>query len=131
MSQVFNQGDAWSGFDPEDFTLTSTGFDNSMPAAVVPEMQETAKRLRRLLTAAGISQVAITSGYRSKAVNTALSRSVPNSRHRAGRAVDLATTHANISTLAAMARASGDWREILPYPDNGYIHLGRGEPFRE
>lgn len=98
---------------------TSKDLDNTP----TPDALENLKRLRAVVREVFGQDVTVTSAFRSAEVNKAVG-GAKRSYHLSGRAVDLAPPRGmTLQDMEDVARASGAFVEIIPYPGDGHLHV--------
>lgn len=108
-------------------TASKYGIANEPPAHLMVNLA----RLRVALDSVfGEGGYTVTSGYRSPELNAKLGElgyaASPTSLHLQGRAADLAIHGLDVDSAADLARASGLFVEVIPYPDDGHVHVAIG-----
>ena len=103
------------------------GIPNEPP----PETMFNLARLRDAVDSVfGAGGYTVTSGYRSAELNAKLGElgysASPTSLHMRGRAADIAVPSMDVTSAAELARSSGLFVEVIPYPEDGHIHVAIG-----
>ena len=120
-------------FHLKEFTRSATAerlnIDNTPPISMLPTLVATARRLENVRVILLYNPIIITSGFRSVALNTALS-GASNSDHMKGLAVDF---HLNDKMTPVVmidwVLASGyEFDQMIAYPT--FLHIGWGERMR-
>jgi uncharacterized protein YcbK (DUF882 family) len=119
-------------FSLEEFTTSQTaareGIDNTPDATVLRNLRTLAEALERVRTALGDKPIVISSGYRSKALNSAIGGSSA-SAHMTGLAVDfIVPTFGTVLQTAKAISACGLGGDQLIYEYGRWVHLGLAAP---
>lgn len=105
-------------------TAQRLGIDNTIPPIVRSVIQSAAGQVIDPLRAElGDAEVRITSAYRSPALNEALPRASPRSKHLQGRAFDLAPRTLTPQQLADAHRRLRLPGRVIVYADHIHIEL--------
>lgn len=109
---------------------TRKGIDNTPAPAIVANLTRLATLLEQVRAVVG-APIAISSGYRSPALNKALSGAA-NSAHVLGLAADISTAKLAPKALALLIRQSGIIFDQLIY-EGTWVHIGLsvGAPRRQ
>lgn len=108
-------------------TADRLGLDNTPDAQAMTNLARLAAACDEVF---GVNGYDVTSGFRSPAVNLALSASGNDavsltSLHLSGRGADIYVHGLDVESAADLARASGRFTEIITYAD-GHLHVGIG-----
>jgi len=105
-------------------TAEKLQLDNTPPISVLPALRFVAQNVLDPLRFALGQRVAVTSGYRSPAVNRVVG-GAPNSLHLRGRAVDIVVEGMMPAEVAALVRKLRlPVSELTEYPGrNGHLHV--------
>lgn len=105
------------------------GIDNTVPEALLPNLQRLAELLEKIRNHVGT--IVVTSGYRCKEVNEK-SNGAPNSAHMTARAADIRVDGIAPGALATYIRDSGIGfdRCILEFPESPHpwVHVQVEKP---
>jgi zinc D-Ala-D-Ala carboxypeptidase len=119
-------------FALEEFTLSQTaareGIANTPDASALRNLQTLANVLEQVRSALGNNSVSISSGYRSKALNTAIGGS-STSAHMSGCAADLTLpAYGSVLQTARAIAASGVAFDQIIYEYGRWVHFGLAAP---
>ena len=109
-------------------TAAREGIDNTPDAAALRNLRSLAQVLEQLRGKLGSYAVAVSSGYRSKALNTAIGGS-SSSAHMLGSAVDFIVPQFGtvLQTAKAVAASGIDFDQVI-YEYGRWVHLGLAQP---
>ena len=106
-------------------TATRKGINNDPPVELYPALRRTADGLERIRVLVG-GPIVITSGYRSKALNSSIGGAV-GSQHVLGEAADIRALGMEPSDLARLIDENRTTIQhdqlILEYPPDGWVHV--------
>lgn len=104
--------------------LTAHFFLNEFECPCCKTVRITAELVARLesLRRAWGKPIKINSGYRCKRHNSEVG-GTQYSKHMEGRAVDVPIPYMDMDSFAELAHKAG-FRQVIPYPDRQFFHLG-------
>ena len=118
-------------FTLEEMLATSTGLPNDPPAALLPKIEDTMRRMDEVREALG-KPVRITSGFRSPAVNLRIGGS-RTSDHMLGCAVDFVCANMDPKDICnVLLDAYIEFDQLIAEYRNGkrWVHIGFGTKMR-
>ena len=118
-------------FTLEEMLATSTGLPNQPPAALLPRIEDTMRRMDEVREALN-KPVRITSGYRSPAVNSRIGGS-RTSDHMLGCAVDFVCANMDPKDICnVLLDAYIEFDQLIAEYRNGvrWVHIGFGSKMR-
>ena len=118
-------------FTLEEMLATSTGLPNDPPAALLPKIEDTMRRMDEVREALN-KPVRITSGYRSPAVNSRIGGS-RTSDHMLGCAVDFVCAKMDPKDICEIILdAYIEFDQLIAEYRNGvrWVHIGFGSKMR-
>jgi zinc D-Ala-D-Ala carboxypeptidase len=109
-------------------TAAREGIDNTPDAAALRNLRTLAQVLEQLRSSLGDNAVAVSSGYRSKALNSAIGGS-SSSAHMLGSAVDFIVPRFGtvLQTAKAVAASGINFDQVI-YEYGRWVHLGLAQP---
>lgn len=113
-------------FTLDQLIQSETAKENNLPNIPGPAAVENLNRLAMTVLEPlrdVIGEFTITSGFRTKKVNSLLAQSVPNSKHISGRGVDIISDrYSGYELVNIIKGAHIPHTELIPYAD-GHVHI--------